>query len=275
MNTEHYALEIAEPLPVGTVRGSLTCPECNGGEHSEASFAVGREPSRIWWNCFRASCGAKGVSGSHRLETAPVVARAIDRIRPYTKPWLETDTIDEIYFGSRFDLYADTITENIRVSEDDTYLLPYRDYMGNIRGVVDRSPAWKGWPKPVRTGNPPQKAKTYIHSTDPVCGWYRGSWASASKAIVVVEDQISAMRVAQAGATALAMLGSNINQEVVRDMYLKHPRQVILAFDPDAQGMAQQTRRKWGGYFDRMRIVALEADPKDVPYPDLMEELGL
>ena len=110
-------------------------------------------------------------------------------------------------------------------------------------------------------------------TTQPTIAWYMSQhhWGH----VVIVEDQISAMRVAQAGITCVALLGNGMNLESVRDIAREKPKVVTLALDPDAQGQAQSIAKKLGMYWDRIRVVELEADPKDVSYDSLLEELAL
>jgi hypothetical protein len=130
------------------------------------------------------------------------------------------------------------------------------------------------------------KTKLYCHSTAPMLAWYQPlppynenharyyGWEPGPN-LVIVEDQLSAMKVAQAGVRAVALLGNGINVEGVRDICREKPSVVTIALDPGAEGAAQSLARKWGLYWNRTRVVALEADPKDLPKADLLEELGL
>ena len=300
IHAAEFAVRQAEGLAYGLVRKSV-CPSCNGGRTKEVSFGVGREPDRVWWKCARASCPEQGHTGGHNLPPADA-ARLLDRIKPYRGAFLQASQRDVMYFVNRFALHEHTVADNIGATERDEYLLPYRGPNGRLRGYIVRQPWWAGEPKPVRVGQSKYlndykddygryvstrihrpKTITYPHSTSPVMSWYKahgradpeGFYKDQFKHLVVVEDQISAMRVAQAGIRSVALLGCGMNLEKARDIARTRPKVVTLALDPDAQGTAQQIRRKWGGYWDRCRIVSLEADPKDVDYDTLLEELYL
>jgi hypothetical protein len=94
--------------------------------------------------------------------------------------------------------------------------------------------------------------------------------------VVVVEDQISALKVAQLGGLVACIMGSGFNTDIVRDLATHQLKGgILLALDPDAQAKAQNIRLKWGGYFEKCRIVALPADPKDLPENELREALQL
>lgn len=289
---ETEVLRLADNLSNGEVR-RMICPTCAGGQSGEISFGVGREPDRIWWNCFRASCSERGMTSSHTIAPAERSIR-LDRVKPYWKAAVPLGTLDYDYFRLRFDITHSTADGNIYVTDVDEYLLPYRSPTGTKRGYVVRQPSWTGKPTPVRKGyyaSKHIKARIYPHTTEPVMAWYKaippshadvpeGSWVlghldRVRGQLVVVEDQISAMRVAQAGIDCVALLGCGVNAEKARDIAREKYKTVTLALDPDAQDIAQTIRRTWGGYWNRTRLVTLEADPKDVPYDTLLEELAL
>jgi hypothetical protein len=277
----------ADVLPYGAVRRGI-CPSCHGGDNHEKTWVVGREPDRVWWKCFRASCDNVGVTGGFNL--APAVKaerdRALERIRPYLGRLNPLEESDRDYFGERFALACDPL--DITVSDYDEYMLTVRGPKREVRGYVQRQPVWRGVPKAPRSGREwdPEadrlmpKTKLYCHSTAPMLAWYTPGVIyperdARPQQLVVVEDQLSAMKIAQAGVRAVALLGNGINVEGVRDICREHPSVVTIALDPGAEGAAQSLARKWGLYWPRTRVVALEADPKDIPKSELLTELGL
>jgi hypothetical protein len=282
MQVDGLILTIAEHMPIGATRRSV-CPFCNGGDKRETTFIVGREHDRVWYKCFRATCDSKpGVTGSATLPPARIAEynRALERMRPYTQPTfpLEQD-IDRDYFWHRFELHR----PDAYVSEHDEYLLPVRGPRHELRGYVQRQPVWKGNPRCARLGReldeqgkPMPKTKLYMHSTAPTLSWYIPPIHASSVnsraergVLVLVEDQVSAMKVAEAGFDAVALLGSSLGVEGVRDIARQRPSRVIVALDPGAEGSAQTLARKWGLYFERTHVVAMEADPKDTPADEL------
>lgn len=292
MNFDMFVSQQAEALPAGSTR-RVQCPACQGGDKGETSFVVGREPNRVWFKCFRAKCGVSGIVGSANLAPAIAaeVSRAMARIRPYRDPILRLLPADEDYFTERFELTV-TGTE-VGVTVHDEYILPVRGPNFDLRGHVQRQPVWKGEPRAPRAGRtwdpdanegkggPMVKTKVYPLSTQPLLAWYP-SHADHDRAgtpdryhLVVVEDQISAMKCAQAGVNAVALLGNGMNIEMVRDIVKARPSTVTIALDPGAEGQAQSLAKKFGLYFRRTRVVALEADPKDILMHSLLEELGL
>lgn len=271
MNIEILANSIAESLPVGSTQRT-TCPACAGGSSRETTFTVGREPDRVWWKCFRDSCGEAGVTGCYYQPPAEV-ARRLDRIKPYTQHTTRLADEDYAYFFERFTLTREDVHGRI-LRGSTGYIMPYRDPLGNLRGHVVRRAAWKGEPKNywLEDGYDGPKTVTYPSTTAPVQGWYK-TRTGRSEVAVLVEDQISAMKVSAAGQNAVALLGTGVNVEKIRDLRKDGVAKLLIALDPDAQGTAQQIRNKWGGYFEKCRLIALEADPKDTPLDELQEAL--
>jgi len=286
-----FVSQQTEQLPAGSTR-RVQCPACQGGDKGETTFVVGREPNHVWFKCFRAKCGVAGIVGSANLPPAIAaeVSRAMARIRPYRNPILPLWFVDQEYFRQRFEL--DVTDSVIGGTVHDEYILPVRGPNYDLRGHVVRQPVWKGEPRAPRAGRtwdwdanegqgaPMVKTRVYPCSPSPLLAWYKGDgWALDDWPyhghLVVVEDQISAIKVAQAGVHAVALLGNGMNIEMVRDIVRTQPSCVTIALDPGAEDQAQSLARKWGLYWKRTRVVALEADPKDILAHCLLEELGL
>jgi hypothetical protein len=284
---EQHVLSIAEHLPIGsTQRGK--CPACQGGPKGETSFIVGREPGHAWWKCFRAGCAVHGITGSANLPTSIVLerTRAAERMRPYTRPTYVLNASDRAYFLDRFEI--GDVHGEILTTDSDEYILPVLSPRGVIRGHVVRQPVWKGEPRAPRKGRPTffdeeeqawkPMPKTVIHpsSLDPLLSWYHPVCPRNEGHLVVVEDQLSAMKVAKEAYTrSVALLGNGLNAEMVRDILKTRPKVVTIALDPGAEGQAQNLAKKWGLYFERTRVVMLEADPKDIAAKHLASELGV
>lgn len=262
----------ADLAPGDTLRNQV-CPSCGGGNTRETSFSVTRQHLGVLWNCYRASCGERGFAGTAGALAQP--AWEPKKMRPYTGTLEKPLVSDRRYFFERFGLDGQVSDAYIRVNDRDEYVLPVGDLNGYVRGYVVRQPAWKGDPEPPRTGiigRP--KALTYFHVDAPLQALYRPG-RQLSDALVVVEDQISAMKIAQEGVTAVALLGTHVNAERVREWSQLRPREVVIALDPDATAAAIQIARTWGLAFDKMRVALLSEDPKDTDNADLLPELGL
>lgn len=265
---------LGENLAVGESTHPTVCPTCRGGRTHERSFSVTRQAEGLLWNCYRASCGEKGF-----LPTATTLVPA-DRpkekpLRPYYHAVRQLDQADEDYFYERFGLVH---THNrIFTSDFDEYVLPVFGPDGVLtKGYTVRQPTWSGAPESPRKGRSGvPKARVFPHATGPMQSFYGPPMGSVDDGtLVVVEDQISAMAVAEAGHNAVALLGTIVNNDKVREWSLLKPKQVLIALDKDATDKAFAIARKWGLAFPETRVVMLERDLKDEDPHDIPFILG-
>ena len=261
---KYTALLTAEKLPVNeSIR--MQCPACGRN-----TFSVTRLQHSVAWNCFRATCNTKGHEVTHASLVKP--AQRTPTLRPYTKPLYTPEQCDIEFFRERFDLSEHYVYNYIRVTEDDRYAYPIRDYRGYERGVLVREPNWSGTPHSPRAGTFGAKALTYMHSNGPVQSWCTVPY---SRRLVLVEDTLSALKVMQAGVSALALLGTHLNNDKVREIGQWQPSEVIIALDADATTEAFKLARKWGLAFPKTRVAILAKDLKDEPRDDIKYILGI
>lgn len=93
--------------------------------------------------------------------------------------------------------------------------------------------------------------------------------------IVLVEDQISAMKVAQVGAVGVALLGTNLTFDKIHELQQAAPTEVIVALDGDATQRAFDMVRNYSPAFRSMRVAVLQQDLKDLQRNDVLSALGL
>jgi DNA primase len=104
--------------------------------------------------------------------------------------------------------------------------------------------------------------------------YYPPDWTSDYDQVVLVEDQISAVRAAYDGFHAVALLGTNLDQEVVRAIsMLKRP--VVIALDADATDKAFKLAKDWGMAFKSCRVAVLPCDLKDMDLGDYVADVIL
>jgi DNA primase len=142
-------------------------------------------------------------------------------------------------------------------------ILPVSGPSGRIRGDIKRRPNSE-CPLYVNSshydGQP--KVVTYFSAAHPGLAWYTLR-VGVSCSAVLVEDQISAMRVAASGlAHGVALLGTGMNYEKVRELQ-ETVDNVVIALDADATSLAFQHAAKWGAAFKRCRVLCLREDIKD------------
>lgn len=199
----------------------------------------------ISWRCFRASCGASGG----RTAVRPVSAKPA---RAYTGPSRLLNMDELTFLRNKYHL------SNInfwRVSPTgDRFLIPVRGPGGRLRGVVARS----------FSGALP-KALTYVHVTDePFIGWLFPE-RQTQDLVVVVEDLVSAARIAQAGATGVALVGCHLGLPAAVEIAdVAGTRQVVLALDADAFANSIKLSAQYHHLFWPPLLVArLQRDLKD------------
>jgi len=265
----------AENLAIGDSR-KITCPECGGGASKETSCSITREALGVLYVCFRAKCGFRGFTGTAAAALPPKAKQ--QKLRPYTRPVLPLEPVDEQYFYTRFEIHR---TKEIFLSEKGEYILPVYSARGSIRGHTVRQPVWKGEPAAPREGNPnPNYPKAVAYPCVPEAqqSVYRASGMvreARQSRLVVVEDQISAIAAAQAGYTSVALCGTEVCSDKVREWSLLRPSEVLIALDADATALGFKIARKWGLAFERVRVIILDKDLKDSHQEDFDEILGV
>lgn len=262
-------------LTAGQTRRVL-CPVCGGGKTAELSLTVSRVyDGRIAYHCHRASCDVGGYVDDVGSFTpnAPIQGRVL---RPYDKPLRHVTPQDVQYFGDRFHLDEFTVERFIKVTDYDEYALPiYADY-GKRIGVVIRQPVWSGDVECHRKGKETApKTMTYLEVDDEPISIY----ASMSphiltlNSVVVVEDQISAIRVWQLGIPAVALLGTHMNMRRIRAIQRIGTDGVVIALDEDATDKAFAMAQRWSLAFKSCRVAMLDTDIKDMDDEEIIDIL--
>lgn len=196
-------------------------------------------------------------------------------LNPYEGPMYDLTKQDAEYFFTEYSLPF--LWSSAFIKQNATrYLLPIRSPLGQTRGYVARQ-GWAGSPLEGKSGG--QKAYTYMHASGPVQSFYAGAKTST---LVLVEDQLSAIKTSLAGINSCALLGMPVaasgsysGADRIREIASLRPSEVIVAMDADATDKAFQFVRNWGLAFSKCRVAILERDLKDEPLDDIREVLGL
>lgn len=270
---EHDIEITGQSIPVGDTTRTV-CPVCAGGSSNERSMAITNHGSgAVKYICFRAACGIAGIITGARTEAqTQVSAEAPTRKHePYTGQLFPLEDIDRAYFEQRFLLDP----WNIHRNELNQYVLPIRSPNGTTRGHVVRLGGWKGEPYQPRSlpfipGH--TKVKSYKSYDDAIMQSFYGT-TSKNGTFVLVEDQISAMRVTQdTPKIGVALLGTELTIEKVRELQSLKPARVIMALDADASKKAFTIARDFGMAFKSFNVVLLERDIKDLT-PNAVQEI--
>lgn len=260
-------------LAVGESINGALCPFCNGGNSRERTFSVTRLADGIVHNCYRASCTeGRGFVPTAGVLRTPGLSSPVKPDRPYHGEYRQLEEQDVRYFSERFDL--DLPAQGpVGVNEYGQYVMEVRNPMGLARGYVVRRRGWSGMapPRPNKIEEGP-KTRLYLNDSSQLGqSWY---WQS-NEVVVLVEDQVSAMKAYQAGYTGVALLGTHLETRRVREIGTLRPKLVLIALDQDATAVAMGMARNWGLAFNKTRVVILERDLKDIARGEVTEVLGL
>lgn len=265
-------------LPIGETRNG-ECPTCG-----KRKFYVTRKQSGLAYICFRASCGTQGYAGG--AGPAPI-GLSTPKLRLEFKGNLFMPD-DEVvaWFEDRFQVDLGDYPEPgywVKVTDDGRFAFPIWGPMDEYRGIVIRRPTWSDSDlcplvtdsQPYRvTANCP-KSKTFLEPGATKGAWYH---SMRENIVVVVEDQVSAMRIASLGVTAYALLGTNFSPQNYKDLQSwKNGETVIIALDRDAYLKSVEIAQAWGpALHTGMKVARLMVDPKDYTKDeDLMRDLGI
>lgn len=250
----------------------IDCPFCG----RDKKLGVTNSPNGLLYHCFSSHCGKAGIIGG-QLGGRPLDKEETTRNRRYLGTTTVCSPEDKAYFEERFGID----TKAIYVTEKDEYLFPILDWEGLRVGEVVRQPTWAGEPSPVRAGRRGvPKALTYLDNRAARLAWYDmptlGSkeMVADDDLVVLVEDQISAMKVCQVtGYTAVALLGSDISMFSLQALRKRAKTSVVLWLDPDMNGKAFELASRIGGTFNDFRVKLSVADPKDLTDTQIEQHL--
>ena len=262
------------------VRGSTVRAECV--QCGETTMTVThKDDGRIAYHCKRATCGVAGYVGASMFREQRE-APPPPRDWHYTRSLYALDDVDYDYFAERFGLLSQMVAEYVRLTESGEYAFIVKAPERSLRGHVIRQPTWKSVrhlgrvaPRRGRRGEP--KTREFLEPNKPCTAWFppAGPGLTNRRAIVVVEDCVSAMCAAQQGYTAVALLGTFATwKEADEIRKIASTRNVLVAFDNDATSVAYDFSQKWGLSFHNCRVVRLERDLKDEESNRITSVLG-
>lgn len=281
----HYIELEAAQLPAGESMRTV-CPSCDGGSSHERSLLITREAHGVRAFCFRASCNfGTTVTGVGMSDVPHAPAQ---EPTDYRGTFESLDDADRAYFKTRFGIELAKIDSRIGHNDLNQYVMPIWDRRELRSGYVVRQKPWGGTPAAPRQPKNPysgmaRKVRSWPDTPDTIMlSVYQGQEREIGRGytfeqrgtIVLTEDQISAMKAAQAGATGVALLGVGLNLDKVRELQQLRPRRVLVALDPDAGHLSFQMVGKWNAAFPEMRVLLLEQDLKDMPMGDVLDVIG-
>jgi hypothetical protein len=242
----------ADELAPG-MTSTIVCPECDGGSSGQRTLSITKkETGQVGFICFRDSCQIKGylkASGYTPVEKEVKVKKPrevkVEKLMAAQNEDVPTPTellVQEKYNVSLSKHYCrwDSTTERV--------LMPIFDEYIELRGYVARS----------YSGAEP-KALTYKEVDYAGAGWTQVGFAP-TETLVVVEDPVSAMAIVDLGVDAVALLGTNLSDEVVTQIDTTDYKRVYVALDYDALTKCIENSKK----IKNATVIRLEKDVKDM-----------
>lgn len=206
--------------------GRTVCPFCTASH--EHSFVVRQDreiPTRFWYQCYRAACGARG----HWSEAEGLTLRTWTEPRTGTDPHQDKEIVppDVMSFLSKYRVSHRTLVrEGVRYdSAEDEILMPlYNTFAGARRHVGWQARSLEG--KRIRTSYfvEPHHQYTAVNTVGAMNG-----------PILVVENPLSAYHLVEATRykrAAVALLGHVLTPRTATSLFLTW-REYIVLLDPD------------------------------------------
>lgn len=251
-----------------TVR--FNCPKCAASEKS-LSLTVSEDGSSVWL-CHRAKCGFKGASRSYSTLTPP-------RKKKFEPSFFSGATMQASFltvgYGAREALArafgSEHIEEacerfSIRVSVDYPTELVFKCYGANGEVLGVQTKQW--------CADGSKKVRTYKSHPGPLYAFYG---IGHEGPLWLVEDCLSAARIAYFRRPAIALLGTHVSDDLASELRLWwQDKPVILALDADASlkaiGLRQRLDQRYGL---NISVELLERDVKDMHEYNVRRMLGV
>lgn len=247
--------------------GRYLCPDCEGGSSREKSLNIWRSGWEMLAKCHRAGCGAFAKYPVRDYQEGPMAAHKPPEevLRPYTGDRfpLTRATIDRFEAKYGFLPRGMSGVAYTTTLDQEPILIPILAPNGQERGVVRRilGDVPRGTPKSV----------IYKAKDEPMISWSPRAYGEAATYVLLVEDQISALKWRQVReGRACALLGTNLTTSAVAEIQ-RHAKHVTIALDADATAKAFLLARKWGHAFSSCKVMILQRDIKDMSAEDIAE----
>lgn len=245
---------IQDLLSDGCNHSSVLCPVCSGGRTGELSASVYNDGPTAAIKCHRAGCGYYStvmLDPTYRRPEAFMPPKFHPKVCKHELYSILEGDSPGIYLRHRYGVERDTLTRfGVKhVHGKKAVYMPVYDMVGFERGGTIR----------YFDGSEP-KAVAYKHTDKPWQAWYVHDHHSAP--LVIVEDQLSAMRAWQIGYNAVALLGTNLNTRCMDEIAeWARGRKILLALDNDAFRKAINYAKRYQHY--GVKPVLLARDLKD------------
>ena len=246
----------------------LVCPVCNA--RHERSFQITRTQSNLLYRCWRVACGAKGVVGSrnsgYERHLGGMGTPSKSQPRPFPYSTQKVPVFEQAIVWHRYRIGGDTLNLAgvLWAEEIESIVFPCYDLSGAFTGMATKCLARS------RGG---RKSDLFWDDAPPrylPLLWGKLSPSGGSTAYLV-EDCLSCLKLWQTGVTAIALLGTKLDDKAALEIS-KVFRKVVFCLDNDATAKSVELSRKYNLLFDKVSILVPPADPKDMQ-PEELENL--
>lgn len=266
MNVKEHEAELGflyAGLGDGQTEAGALCPACKGGTSKERTLSVTRRGSLLLYKCHRASCPFNGAFTVGRL-----LGKGEREHRPRASyPSLGTYPLDKEHFellATKFRITREMVeNSNLTVvrGSDQRFsgriCIPIHGPDSKERGRVYRS---------FEPGQTPKTINELKSPDDPAFAWYK--WLRRSRTLVLVEDQLSAIRLAPHCHSA-ALLGTNLSEAKVEEIKDGKYEHVYICLDNDATRVAICHQLRWRNTIPGLLIHGLGKDVKNMNTEEL------
>jgi len=249
--------ELREQIDNGVTR--CRCPRCDGGASREFSLDVRQADTGVLkLKCYRASCSWFGISITE--PNAVLQRKSVKPPSVYRNPTIPIQGDIQGKLVNDYGLSLEQAREHgWRLSEHGTELvMPVRDSYGNVRGHV------------TRTFGKPKRCFTYKETAQPWLDFWGGCEGAAT---VIVEDCISACRLASVGLNAVALLGTSMTVDQAKEIAeVGKGADIWLALDNDAFEKSLHMAQRHA-HVIQMKPVYLTRDIKNMEHDEDIKDL--
>lgn len=272
---DQYKYEIEaeySELGEGESRSGQVCPACKGGSSEETSLSVSRRDGLLLFNCFRSSCGFRGAIGISTAGGEKSSKSSSVRSRTCI-PSMQLDQATAKLLASKYGISRETIrVAGLRWTGEGT-----SNYARRVSFPIfgpdsrERGTSYRSY-----EGKQP-KALIRFTSDDAVAlSWYK--FQRTSRLLVLVEDQVSAMKIAPFYHSA-ALLGTNLAENKVDEILAQNPKydRIYLSLDSDAVYEAIKTQLYWRSRVPNLLVLGIQKDIKnmnDTEFKEYLERLS-
>lgn len=253
-------LLLGKSLSIGSTDNKELCFYCFGGESKERSFAVTRQDkSTVAYICHRAKCGRAGFVYLDGGAGEEITTTRVFSPNPYKGQTIALEYEDLTWLDNKYGLDLEYVIKAgwARAVESGFALaMPVLSALGGLRGLIVRRILEDG--------------RKYINSyklvDEPWLCWYR----TAIRDVVVVEDQISALKAARF-ATSVALLGASLSYSKLDEIkQVAGAGKIWLALDKDASVNTLDYLKRYRTYCGgNLNGLMLSKDIKDMSYSEI------